>query len=108
MPYAEISIIKNFITDEGKSALSQKLTKILIEVEGLKDNPFSRSIALPGIKEFDSLYVGGEKSNQDKVVVKIYGFSNVFNEEINKKLFLEITNAFIAVSDKTRLLNGKN
>jgi phenylpyruvate tautomerase PptA (4-oxalocrotonate tautomerase family) len=108
MPYAEISMIKNFITDEEKSALSKKLTKILIELEGLKDNPISRSIALLDIREFDSLYVGGDKSNQDKVVIKIYGFANAFNEEIKKKLFLEITNAFIAVSDKTRLQNGRN
>lgn len=108
MPYAEISMIKNFITNEEMSALSKNLTKILIESEGLKDNPISRSIALLDIKEFDSLYVGGEKSNQDKVVIKIYGFANAFNEEIKKKLFLEITNAFIAVSDKTRLQMGRN
>ncbi|MEW9700904.1 tautomerase family protein [Paenibacillus sp. SI8] len=108
MPYAEISMNKNFITDEEKSALSMKLTKILIESEGLKDNPISRSIALLDIKEFDTLYVGGEKSNEDKVVIKIYGFANAFNEEIKKKLFSEITDAFIAVSDKTRLKNGRN
>jgi phenylpyruvate tautomerase PptA (4-oxalocrotonate tautomerase family) len=108
MPYAEISMTKNFITDEEKSILSKKLTKFLIESEGLKDNLISRSIALLDIKEFDSLYVGGEKSNQDKVIIKIYGFSNAFNEEIKKKLFLEVTNIFISVSDKTRLQNGRN
>ena len=108
MPYAEVSMPKNFITDEEKSILSKKLTKIIIEAEGLKDNPISHSIALIDIKEFDSLYVGGEKGNQDKVVIKIYGFSNAFSEEIKKKLFLEITNAFISVSDKTRLQKGKN
>lgn len=108
MPYAEISMTKNFITIEEKSTLSKKLTRILIESEGLKDNPISRSIALLDIKEFESLYVGGEKSNQDKVVIKIYGFSDAFNEEIKKKLFLEITNAFIDINEKTRLQNGKN
>lgn len=108
MPYAEISMVKNFITEEEKSTLSKKLTKIIIESEGLIENPISRSIALLDIKEFDSLYVGGENSNQDKVIIKIFGFSNAFSEEIKKKLFLEITNAFIAVSDKTRLQNGRN
>ncbi|UOF88763.1 hypothetical protein LSG31_12485 [Fodinisporobacter ferrooxydans] len=108
MPYAEISMIKNFITVEEKSALSKKLTKILIESEGLKDNPISRSIALLDIKELDSLYVGGEKCNQDKVIVKIYGFADAFDENIKKKIYLEITDAFIAVSDKTRLQNGRN
>lgn len=108
MPYAEVSMTKNFITDEEKSILSKKLTKIIIEAEGLKDNHISHSIALMDIKEFDSLYVGGEKGNQDKVVIKIYGFSNAFSEEIKKKLFLEITNAFISVSDKTRLQKGRN
>lgn len=108
MPYAEVSMTKNFITDEEKSTLSKKLTKILIESEGLKDNPISHSIALMDIKEFDSLYVGGEKGNQDKVVIKIYGFSNALSEEMKKKLFSEITNAFISVSDKTRLQKGRN
>lgn len=108
MPYAEVSMPKNFITDEEKSILSKKLTKILIESEGLKDNPISHSIALLDIKECDSLYVGGEKANQDKVVIKIYGFSKAFSEETKKKLFLEITDAFISVSDKTRLQNGRN
>lgn len=108
MPCAEVSMTKSFITDKEKSILSKKLTKILIESEGLKDNPISHSIALLDIKEFDNLYVGGEKGNQDKVVIKIYGFSNAFSEEIKKKLFLEITNAFISVSDKTRLQNGRN
>lgn len=108
MPYAEVSITKNFITDEEKSTLSKKLTKILIESEELEENPISRSLAILDIKEFDSLYVGGEKSNQDKVIIKIYGFSNAYTEDIKKKLFLEITNAFIALSDKTRLQNGRN
>ncbi|PJI07821.1 MULTISPECIES: hypothetical protein [Clostridium] len=108
MPYAEVSMTKNFITDEEKSTLSKKLTKILIESEGLQDNPISHSIALLDIKEFDSLYVGGERGNQDKVVIKIYGFSNAYSEEIKKKLFLQITNAFISVSDKTRLQKGRN
>ena len=108
MPYAEVSITKNFITDEEKSTLSKKLTKILIESEGLKDNPLSHSIALLDIKEFDSLYVGGEKSNKDKVVIKIYGFSNAFSEETKKKLFSEITNVFIDLSDETRLQKGRN
>lgn len=97
-----------FSLDEEKSALSQKLTKILIESEGLQDNQISRSIALLEIREFDSVYVGGEKSNQDKVVVKIYGIKNAFNEEIKKKLLLDISNAFISVIDKTRLQNGRN
>ncbi|AGY75927.1 hypothetical protein [Clostridium autoethanogenum] len=108
MPCAEVSMTKSFITDKEKSILSKKLTKILIESEGLKDNPISHSIALLNIKEFDNLYLGGEKGSQDKVVIKIYGFSNAFSEEIKKKLFLEITNAFISVSDKTRLQNGRN
>lgn len=108
MPYAEVSMSKNFIADEEKSILSKKLTKILIKSEGLEDNPISRSLALLDIKEFDGLYVGGEKGNQDKVIIKIYGFSNAFNEEMKKKLFSEITNAFITVNEKTRLQNGSN
>lgn len=108
MPYAEISMPKNFITDEEKSILSKKITKILIKSEGLHDNPISNSIALIDIKEFQNLYVGGEKNYKDKVIVKIYGFSKAFTEEIKKNLFLEIRNAFISVSDKTQLQNGKN
>ncbi|MGE5628060.1 MAG: tautomerase family protein [Solirubrobacterales bacterium] len=108
MPYAEVSITRNFITDDQKSIISKKLTKLLIESEGLKDNPISNSIALLEIKEFDNLYVGGETGNQDKVVIKIYAFSNAFSEEIKKKLFLDISNVFISVSDKTRLQNGRN
>ncbi|MCI1931069.1 MAG: hypothetical protein LKJ13_05185 [Clostridia bacterium] len=108
MPYAEVSITKNFIEDNKMSVLLKSLTKILIESEGLKDNHISNSLALIDVKEFDNLYVGGEKSKQDKAVIKIYGFSDAFNEEIKKKLFNKITNAFISVSEKAQLQNGKN
>lgn len=108
MPYAEISMTKNFVTVEEQSTISKKLTKILIESEGLKDNPISHSIALLSIKEFDSLYVGGEIGNQDKVIIKIYVFSNAFNEKIKRELFSKITNVFTETSEKTRLQNGRN
>lgn len=108
MPYAEISVPKNFINEKGKSTLAKTVTKILIEAEGLIDNPISQSIALLDIREFDNLFIGGENDNSDKVVLKIYGFSNAFCEDIKKKLFSEITNAIIAVSDKTRSQNGRN
>lgn len=108
MPYAEISIAKNLIEDEAKPNLAKKLTKILIDSEGLEDNPISRSIALLDIKEFDGLYVGGEKGHHEKVVVKIYAFSNAFSEETKKGLFSDITAAFIAASRKIQAQNGRN
>jgi phenylpyruvate tautomerase PptA (4-oxalocrotonate tautomerase family) len=112
MPYAEISMPKNFITGEEKSTLAKVVTRILIETEGLIDNPMSRSIALLDIKEFDNPYIGGksggQNGNPDKVVSKIYAFSNALSEEAKKKLISEITAAFIAVSDKTQSQNGRN
>lgn len=62
----------------------------------------SRSITLLDISEFDNLLIGGENTVSDKVVLKIYGLSNAFCENLNRKLFLKITNAIIEVSDKTR------
>ncbi|OCL26081.1 hypothetical protein U472_08670 [Orenia metallireducens] len=61
MPYAEVAISKHLMTEEEKSIIAEKLTKIILEIEGLNDNPISRSIALLDIKEFANLYVGGER-----------------------------------------------
>ncbi|WP_018249995.1 hypothetical protein [Orenia marismortui] len=108
MPYAEVSITKNLITEEEKSILAKKLTKILLDTEGLLDNPISRSIALLDIKKFNSLYVGGEQGNHDRALVKIHLFSDAIDEEIKKKLFSDITNAFISISDKVKSQNGRN
>ncbi|MGL5677796.1 MAG: hypothetical protein ACRDDX_15470 [Cellulosilyticaceae bacterium] len=108
MPYTEISMPKDFMTSQETASLATKLTKILIESEGLQDNPISRSIALLDIKTFESLYIGGELGNQDKVIVKIYGFANAFDEETKKKLFADITQAFMSVSEPTQLQNGRN
>ncbi|AZO93650.1 hypothetical protein [Halocella sp. SP3-1] len=108
MPYAEILVTKNFITDEEKTVLVKKMTKILLDSEGLIDNPISRSIALLDIKEFGCLYVGGERSKQDKILVKIYAFSNAFNDKSKKKLFSDITNALISINDKIKSQNGRN
>jgi phenylpyruvate tautomerase PptA (4-oxalocrotonate tautomerase family) len=108
MPYAEVSVSQNLINEEEKSIIAEGLTKILLKYEGLVDNPISRSIALLEIKEFDGLYVGGEKDKHDKAVIKVYIFADAINEEIKKKLFSEITKLFISVSDKVKAQNGRN
>ncbi|WXR61463.1 hypothetical protein WG909_14330 [Peptostreptococcaceae bacterium AGR-M142] len=108
MPFAEVSITKNLVTKEEKSIIAQKLTKILLDSEGLIDNPISRSIALLDIREFDCLYVGGQNGNCDKVVIKIHMFSDVVSKEIKKRLFKDITDVFISVSNKVKAQNGRN
>lgn len=108
MPYAEILTTKNLVNDEGKYMLAKKVTKILLDSEGLVKNPISKSIALLDIKEFENLYVGGEKGNQEKILVKIYAFSNAYNEESKIKLFADITNAILSINDRVRSQNGRN
>ena len=106
MPYAEILTTKNLIGNEEKAILAKKVTKILLDSEGLVDNPISRSIALLDIKEFENLYVGGEKGNQEKIIVKIYAFSNAYNEESKINLFSDITEAILSINDSVWSQNG--
>lgn len=108
MPYAEILTTKNLISEKEKNDLAKKMTKILLDAEGLIDNPMSRSIALLEIKEFDCLYVGGEKGDKEKILIKIYSFSNAFDEESKKKIFSDITEMLISISDKVRSQEGRN
>lgn len=108
MPYAEILTTKDLVSDEEKTILAKKVTEILLDSEGLVDNPISRSIALLDIKEFENLYVGGEKGNQEKILVKIYAFSNAYTKENKIKLFSNITNSILSINDKVKAQNGRN
>lgn len=108
MPFAEITVTKKLMTEEKKTKFIKKITKILIESEGLQDNPISRSIALVDFKEFDNLYIGGDVSTQERIVVKIYGFSDAFDEDAKKKLFENITNSLMEINETIRLQNGRN
>jgi len=108
MPYAEIITTKNLVNDEEKTILAKKVTEILLDSEGLVDNPISRSIALLDIKEFENLYVGGEKGIQEKVLVKIYAFSNAYTDESKMKLYSDITNSILSINDKVKAQNGRN
>lgn len=108
MPYAEVSVTKGFFSEEEKGGISENLTKVLLDAEGLNDNIISRSIALIEIKEFNNLYVGGKRDGKDKIVVKIFAFSEALSKEKKEKLYSDITQIFIECSEKTKFQNGNN
>ncbi|GAA3624342.1 tautomerase family protein [Flavivirga jejuensis] len=108
MPYAEILMPEKFMTNQEKSTLAKSLTKILIKSEGLKDNPISNSITLLEIKDSDTFYIGGEKGNQEKVIIKIYAFSDAFNKKTTEDLYSSITTLFMENNEKTKSQNGRN
>jgi len=59
MPVCEISYPRGLLSESEKNNVAQKMSGLLIEAEGLPDNPISRSICLVSINEQGSVCVGG-------------------------------------------------
>lgn len=108
MPICEICCPRGLLAEEEKGALAQGLSKLLIESEGLPDNPVSRSICLLSINEADDVYVGGVASNEGKIVVKIYAFADAYSAPQKAELYARVTRLLIDVHPRTKSLGGRN
>lgn len=108
MPICEICCPRGLLSEEEKGALAQGLSGLLIESEGLPDNPVSRSICLLSINEADSVYVGGVASNDGKIVVKIYAFADAYSAPQKAELYTRVTRLLMDVHPRTSSLGGRN
>ena len=108
MPICEVCCPRGLLSEEEKSAVAQALSALLIEAEGLPDNPVSRSICLLSINEADNVYVGGEASREGKIVVKIYAFADAYSERQKADLYARVTRLFVDLHPRTKSLGGKN
>ncbi len=108
MPYCEITIPKNYLSKEKECILSDKLTEILLDIEGLNDNDKSRSITVIDFKNETTQYIGGVYKNEYKVAIKIFLFKNVLNLDIKRQLFKDITEAFMLIDSETQKKQGSN
>lgn len=108
MPICEICCPRGLLSEEEKSALAQGLSGLLIESEGLPDNPVSRSICLLSINEADNVYVGGAASSDGKIVVKIYAFADAYSAAQKAELYARVTRLFVDLHPRTSSLGGRN
>ncbi len=108
MPVCEISFAKGFFLESEQENIVNKLTKLLLDSEGLIDNPISRSICLIDLRESNKMYIGGKLADYGKVVVKIFAFANAYDDDMKEKLCNGITKVFIEHNNKTKELNGNN
>jgi len=108
MPYCEVSLTKGALSESEKSSLAGQLTKILLDSEGLTDNPIARSIALVEFKAFDTLYIGGDTAGKSQIVIKLFAFANAFTNEAKNKFFSDITNAFVSTGKNFASQKGSN
>ena len=108
MPICEICCPRGLLSAAEKGAVAQALSTLLIEAEGLPDNPVSRSICLLSISEADSVYVGGDASSDGKIVVKIYAFADAYSESQKIDLYARVTRLFVDLHPRTKSLGGRN
>jgi len=108
MPVCEISYPRGLLSESEKNNVAQKMSGLLIEAEGLPDNPISRSICLVSINEQGSVYVGGVASDEGKVVIKIYAFHNAYTDDQKSELYKRATQIVVDEHPGSRNLGGKN
>jgi phenylpyruvate tautomerase PptA (4-oxalocrotonate tautomerase family) len=108
MPICEINYPCGLFSENEKNNIVERVTKLLLEAEGLEDNPISRSICLVNIEESSSMYIGGKRTDKGKVVIKIFAFQEAFSNEIKENLYLKITNIFVEENKLAKELNGNN
>ncbi len=108
MPLCEVTFSQGIISDDEKAAIVKRLSSLLLDAEGLEDNPVSRSICLVNLNQSNSMYVGGKLSDTGKIIVKIYMFYDACTDSVKEKLFSCVTKIFIEENKFTRDKNGNN
>ena len=108
MPICEIIYPCGLCSENEKNNIVERVTKLLLEAEGFEDNPISRSICLVNIEESKSMYIGGNRTDKGKVVIKIFAFQESYSDEIKENLYVKITDIFIEENKHTKELNGNN
>ncbi len=108
MPFVEVLMTREYLSEIPRDAIANELTKLIIEAEGLTDNKIARSIALVSYHAFDSLFIGGERVGYGKIIVKVHSFADALSEESRNTLFRGITNAFVMHDPKSEAQRGTN
>ena len=108
MPLVEISAVKDVFSEKERVNIAGRITKLVIESEGLEYKPLSKGVALIEFREFENFYIGGENINKDNVIIKIYTFENAFSDEVSKKLHADIVRVVSEENEKTGLKKGNN
>ena len=108
MPVCEISYPVGLLSENEKSRIIDRVSKLLLEAEGLPDNPVSRSVCLVNVMEAPSVYVGGRRSEQGKILIKIFAFEEAYPDNGREKLYAGLTDIFREEHQLTRELSGNN
>lgn len=108
MPVCEISYPRGLLTENQRNLIAAELSAILIEAEGLPDNPISRSICQIAISEPASVYIGGAPSADAKIVVKIYAFSDAYTDAVKADVYRRVTQVFVDAHPGTAAQGGRN
>jgi len=108
MPVCEISYARGLLSDAEKDRIVEKVSRLLLEAEGLPDNPVSRSICLVNMLETESMYIGGSRTDKGKIVLKIFVFDEAFSDEGKESLYAKMAGIFMEEHPPTKELNGNN
>lgn len=108
MPICEIHYPRGLLSAEEKSRIAERVSTLMLEAEGLPDNPVSRSICLLTLNEADNVYVGGKPSEQGKIVIKIFAFGDAYSFKLKTDIHARLTRIFCEEHAGSRALKGNN
>jgi hypothetical protein len=108
MPVCEITHSEGMFSLEQKQTIAEQGAKILLEAEGLIDNPFARSICYINFIESKMIYIGGQLDEKGKIVVKVHVFEDAYTDVIKEKLYGDFTKVFIKENNYRKEQNGSN
>ncbi len=108
MPVCEISYPSGLLAEEQRNRIAAELSGILIDAEGLPDNPISRSICQISISEPAFVYIGGALSMEAKIVVKIYAFSDAYTDAVKTDVYRRIARLFCEHHPASAAQGGRN
>ena len=108
MPVCEISCPPGLLDERQRNDVAARLSGILIEAEGLPDNPISRSICQISISEPAFVYIGGVPTFDPKIVVKIYAFSDAYTDAVKAEVYRRIAQLFCEHHPASAAQSGRN
>lgn len=108
MPVCEISYPSGLLDAEQRNKVAAQLSGILIEAEGLPDNPIARSLCQISINEPPFVYIGGVPTFDAKIVVKIYAFSDAYTDAVKADVHRRIARVFCEHHPASAAQGGRN
>ena len=108
MPVCEISYPPGLLDEEQRDKVAAQLSGILIEAEGLPDNPIARSLCQISISEPAFVYIGGTPTADSKIVVRIYAFADAYTEAVKADVYRRIAQLFCEHHPGSAAQGGRN